>query len=383
MAYRLDDGNWANQELLEQFLESSGKGPQEAWYLARWSAGEPRSGGLIVRLFCPLGESQGEIFRSLTGDLRAKLSNGLVLACHERGWPLPRFTIEPLHQEIDESWGYQLSLGPFQTEPFVLYPTKILAVGEEAALSSLLGLEAIDPVFGLPAKWVTHSQSERAAHNGSLLFEAAEVVMGHSINFLSSHMEHALGLWELNRWLSNSLPFQGARACQPLQEDAPFLLKLVKELVGEGLHLPPPERVCEYLQMARGESEKAEEISVLVRREVVNDNIGDWLDEEGFLNAVEWRGPEELNAGDHHRMLERLCRTIEQVHSTVMSGRPVLMVNVEARRELAESLKSLFPDLPVLAWSDLKDLSNIRTVASVNAKLSVDPPAFPTAFFQN
>ena len=382
VAYRQESGEWANQELLEDFLRTAGNGESEGtWFLARWNPSEPRSGGLVVRLYCPAGEETSETFRALTTELHQKLSNGLAVSTHEKGWPVPRFSIEVIHQDAEESWAYQLKLGPFQSEPFELHPNKILAVGEEAALSSLLGLEALDPVFGLPAKWVPFSQSERAAQNGSLLFEAAEVAMGHAINFLSARMEHALGLWELSRWVSNSLPYGGAQVCEMLSEDPAFFLKLVRDLVSEGLHLPPAEQFCEFIKVAEGESSDPDEVQMLVRKEVVNGNISFWLDDEGLLNAVEWKGPDDLNASEHHRMLDRLCRAVEHVSQTVTSGRPVLLVDVECRRELASSLKGLFPDLPVLAWSDLKDLSNIRTLASVNSRLSVDPPAAPSAFF--
>jgi flagellar biosynthesis component FlhA len=382
VAYRQESGEWANQELLDDFLRTAGNGEAEGtWFLARWNPSEPPSGGLVVRLYCPAGEETSETFRSLTTELHQKLSNGLAVSTQEKGWPIPRFSIEVIHQETEESWAYQLKLGPFQSEPFELHPNKILAVGEETALSSLLGLEALDPVFGLPAKWVTFSQSERAAQHGTLLFEAAEVAMGHAINFLSARMEHALGLWELSRWVSDSLPYGGAQVCEMLSEDPAFFLKLVRELVSEGLHLPPPEQFCEFIKVAEGESSDPDEVQMLVRKEVVNGNITFWLDEEGLLNAVEWKGPEELNSSEHHRMLDRLCHAVEQVSQMVTSGRPVLLVNVECRRELASSLKGLFPELPVLAWSDLKDLSNIRTLVSVNSRLSVDPPAAPTAFF--
>ena len=384
IAYREEGGDWANPELLEDFLRTAGNGQNDStWFLARWNPSEPRVGGLVVRLYYPAGEESSDTFRALTQDLHLKLTNGLAVSAQERGWPVPRFSIHTLYQETEESWAYQLKLGPFQTEPFELHPNKILAVGEEAALSALLGLEAMDPVFGLPAKWVTFSQSERAAQYGTLLFEAAEVAMGHAINFLSARMEHALGLWEVNRWASSSLPYGGVAVCEILSEQPAFFLKLVKELVAEGLHLPPPEQFCEFIRVAEGESSEPDDIQMLVRKEVVNNNVSLWLDEEGLLNAVEWKGPEELNASEHHRMLDRLCRAIEQVSGMVTGGQPVLLVNVECRQELATSLKGLFPDLPVLAWSDLKDLSNIRTLASVNSRLSIDPPAAPTAFFQN
>jgi flagellar biosynthesis component FlhA len=382
VSYRHSGGDWTDNELIEQFLAAiESEDSTETWFLARWNSSQPRSGGLVVRIYCPRREAESETFHSLLDSLHLKLMNGLSLSTKEKGWPVPRFSIQVYRQDEEETWAYQLVLGPFQTEPCELHPNKILAVGDEGALSSLLGLEAMDPVFGLPAKWVTFSQSERAAQQGCLLFEASEVAMGHAINFLSTRMEHAIGLWEINRWLSTSLPSRGAETCRQLQEDAAFLLRLVRHLMSEGLNLPPAERFCEHLQVARAETTDRDEIEMLVRREVVNDNLRSWLDADGMLNAIEWKGPDEVQSSPHLRMLDRLTRAAEQVTSRATSGRPVLLVDISYRTELATALKSLFPDLPVLAWSDLKDLSNIQVLVSVNATLSVDPPAVPVAFF--
>lgn len=382
VSYRQFGQNWSDDSLVQHFLsEVDSQDCEEGWYLARWNPGPPQSGGLVVRLYCPEREAEGETFRTLLETLHFKLTNGLTLSSRDKGWPPPRFTVQVFRQDSEETWAYQLVLGPFQTEPFELHPNKILAVGEEGALSSLLGLEAVDPVFGLPAKWVTFGQSEKASQHGCLLFEATEVVMGHAINFLGSRMEHALGLWEINQWFSASLTHRGMDACQ-LLEDAAYLLRLVRRMVSEGLHLPAAERFCEHLLVAQAETDDLDEIEMLVRKEVVNDNVSLWLDEDGMLNAIEWKGPEELQSTQHLRMLERLTRATEQVTSKTTSGRPVLLVNVEeGRSELATAIKGLFPDLPVLAWSDLKDLSNIQVLVSVNATLTVDPSAVPVAFF--
>lgn len=383
ISYCRSGEKWSDKELLLQFVETlESEQPSECdWMLARWVPTQPRTGGLEVRLFCPQRELKSDTLIALFELLQAKLLNGLALSSAERGWPTPRFSVQVCPSGSEDEWGYQLKLGPFQTDSFGLHPNKILAVGDEGSLSSLLGLEATDPVFGLPAKWVTVSQADKASQHGCLIFESPEVIMGHSINFLSVRTEHALGLWEVNRWLAGGLPTQGAEVCNQIQNNSSLLLRVVRSLIAESLHLPPAERFSEHLHSAMGETSNADEIEMLVRKEVVNDNIGLWLDEDGVLNAIAWKGPEELKSGLHHRMLERLARAVEQVTSQVASGTPVLLVDLDYRQELASSLKGLFPSLPVLAWSDLKDLSNVHTVVTVNATLAVDPPPVPTAFF--
>jgi len=57
------------------------------------------------------------------------------------------------------------------------------------------------------------------------------------------------------------------------------------------------------------------------------------------------------------------------------------MVDLSERERLAKALESLFPDLPILAWCELEDLSNIRILSTVDARLQVQPSVLPASFF--
>lgn len=385
VTYRSPHSPWSDPGLLQKFLDTDhSQDTEDSWYLARWTSAAPTEGGLKILVSSPDRDSDPSFFHSLLGEIHKKLAHGFFLASEEKGWPMPRFSIHPQPHYTEESWTYSLELGPTRSDEIIIYPNKVLAVGEVAQLSSLLGLECQDPVFGLPAKWVTFSQAERAAQGGSLLFEATDVVMGHAINFLQTRMEYAVGLWELNQWLGRSLPDQGETLCSKLSDDLPLLLKLVRDLLKEGLHLPEPSRFCEHLQISRlsTSDDDLDELSLLLRKEVVNDNIPRWLDEQGFLNAVEWKSPGDIRTEDHHRMLGRLSEAIEEAHLKQRSGTAVLLVDAPARQELNNALSSIFPELPILAWSDLKDLSRIHILSSIDGDLAVDPSHLPTAFYR-
>lgn len=384
ISFRLDQGEWTNQELVDQLLQGHDDGTKVGnWIVARWQDVPPESGGLTIQLMAPRPELDQPTLLKLADLVRQKLANGFFQACKERGWPLPRFFVSTGTIGSDSEWTYRLQLGPGKTEPVVIHPNKILAVGEEECLAPLLGLECVDPVFGLPAKWVTYSQAEKAAASGSLLFEASEVIMSHAISFTESRMAHAVGHWEVFRWLASGLPSAGERGCRLLSEKSPAVVQLVQELLSEGLHLPQPAVFCEEIDRALSQEveENSDELSALVRKAIVRHNLSRWFDQEGSLNAVEWKGPAQLQTHDHHRMLARLSQALERLHSRLASGTPVLMVDFRNRRQLAAALESLFPDLPVLAWSELEDLAPIRIVDCVNADLKVDPSVVPASFF--
>lgn len=383
VAYRSKGRSWENPDLVEELcatsLEETG---QSNWCVLRWSEKEPQEGGLRVHLSAPSPETDRSTQLKLAELIHQKLSNGFYRSSLEKGWPLPRFFIIPEADGPDEEWTYWLELGPHHTEPVVLHPNKVLAVGEEEPLSLLLGLECVDPVFGLPAKWVTYSQAERAANSGCLLFEAAEVIMSHAISYTESRMVNAVGHWEVTRWLAEALPSLGESACRLLEQHSSTAVRLVRGFLDETLFLPQPADFAEAMLRILSEcSQDNQQVEEQLRAEVVRHNLPRWLDSSGSLLCIEWKGPAQLNSADHHRMLNRLSRSLMQAQNENHDGLPVLMVEASLRKALAGALESLFPELPVLGWNELEDLSNLRIVSSVNADLKVEATVIPAGFF--
>ena len=382
-SYRLQSGDWSDQTLWDELKELTKDNQEKSWMVVQWSEERPSDGGLSIYLAAPTPDIDRATQLKLADLVKQKLSNGFRNACRERGWPLPRFQISSVTDSKNDNWTYWFQLGPHRTNPVVIHPNKILAVGEEHALSTLLGLECTDPVFGLPAKWVTYSQSERASSQGSLLFEAADVIMSHAINFTESRFAYALGTWEVNHWLSGALPSGGATTCRLLSEHGPVLLTLVKKLVGEGLYLPSPEQFCEQILLALAEADSGslENMEPFLRKVVVSLNVPRWLTEHDELNVLEWKGPEDVESHQHHRMLRRLTQALHEAVASQNSGPPILAVSHSQREQMAEALSSLFPDLPIVAWSELSDLSNIRIISTIDSELRVDPSVLPASFF--
>jgi type III secretory pathway component EscV len=205
-AYKSGQQPWDNPALIETLLERGPDSEGDSWCLLRWSEGQPVEGGLRVLLAAPAREASSSTFRDLREAITQKLSNGFIRACQESGWPQPRFSVPSQPAEPTNDWCYTLELNSYRTERINIHPSKVLVIGEEESLSRLLGLECVDPVFGLPAKWVARSQSEKASQAECLVFEASEIIMSHTISFAESRTADAIGHWEVVRWFSQGLP---------------------------------------------------------------------------------------------------------------------------------------------------------------------------------
>lgn len=382
-AARREGEEWSNRSLLDELLTNKEDPDSEGnWLLVRWSPSTPTDGGLEIHLTAPNPDVDRSTQLKLAELVAQKLGNGLKRASRERGWPRPRFAVLPGAARDEEHWTYRLELGPYRSDPVVIHPNKILAVGEDPSLSNLLGLECVDPVFGLSAKWITYSQAERASEGGCLLFEASEVLMSHAISFTQPRSAHGVGQWEVFQWAVPAVPSLGASAIRLLESETALLTHLIRMFIRENLHLPGPDIFLEAVMEARlDEDTPLPEIESKVRKEVVLFNLPRWKGRDGHLPVIEWEGPSEPEPEQHQRMLVRLNSALESASEEGRDGTPVLMVEPDQRALLANSLAGLFPDLPVLAWDQLEDLSEVDIFAKVSSELAVEPSVLPARFY--
>lgn len=374
---------WSDPDLPAQFQETLGQSDDSAhWALIRWRDERPVDGGLNVYLSAPNPDMDQATLLKLADLVRHKLSSGLAQSSAEKGWPTPRFKVNTTDDPNTDCWTYWLRVGAHRSAPVVIHPNKVLAVGEDGPLSALLGLECVDPVFGLPAKWVTYSQSNRATEGGCLLFEASEVIMSHAIAFIEPMTGLAVHQWEVVEWAARALPSLGTSASVFLQDKPDRVAYLVRQMIRESLSLPTPERflsaVLEAEERAGGELQQVES---LVRPVVVNHNLSRWRGPHGDLVGIEWEAPAETTPEQHQRMLGRLSAALEEAAHSHEGATPLLLVEAEHRATLAAALSGLYPELPVVGWNELENMAELAVVARVSAELEVEPSVIPAAVF--
>ena len=77
-----------------------------------------------------------------------------------------------------------------------LHTKELLAIDPGSAEGSIEGGEAIDPVFGLPAKWILPSQREQAELLGYNVVEPVAILATHLTEVIHSHAHELLGRQE-------------------------------------------------------------------------------------------------------------------------------------------------------------------------------------------
>ena len=388
LATSRDDGTWDNEDLLRELREADMVPQGGHWAIWSWEQPAHLPARLQISIAVPRDVRSGSATHEFLDGVGRQLKRSFGLFCSERGWPAPSYELRSLPSS-DGDWSYHISLPGGPEARGSLRPAKILAMGDEAQLAPLLGLETLDPMMGLPAKWIARSQAP-AAHSAELhLFDGPGLVAAHTLHLVAEIWQRCLGFVEVQRWLLHALPSHAPLLATLLPERAAGLLAAVKTLVADGLWLPDP---CSFLEsysaaLPELEAEKGDHIMLqeLLRRDVVPLNLTRFSDREGMLHAVEWRGEveeeeEEEGTGLATRLINRLGAALLDSHDH--HGPPIVLTSFENRLALSQALRGPFPHLPVLSWAELPAHARVNIVAVVDARFEVDPSPWAYASFE-
>lgn len=80
---------------------------------------------------------------------------------------------------------------------------RMIAVGEDAVLARIDGEPALEPVYGLPAKWIRPEARAQALETGALVFDPVSIVGSHLAEAARTHAEALLGRQELQTLLEH------------------------------------------------------------------------------------------------------------------------------------------------------------------------------------
>ena len=373
----------ANQpELDVQTLKALGHEPEDGrqWYFASWEASPPNSGGIEIRLRLPQeswGTEDAAVFFASTAE---KLERAFSQYAEERSWPIPRVTLLP---EPGDTWSYSIHHPNTHLQEGLLRPNKLLTVGEANLINRLLGLETFDPVFGLPAKWISYSQLERAQELGLSIFDCEALVAAHCLNSTIPSYSRSVGYWELQEWVSQDLSHSADLILPLLKKRAGSLLSIVRSMLSSQLWLPKPadffERLSQVIESEPGASSAV--WGELLRKDILESNVSRWLSASGQLKVIEWKGRPCEGGAAQTRLLRRLATALS-THTCQETGQPpVLVCQFEERRELSSALNTAFPELQVLSWPELPSTAPVELVATIKSDFEVSTSTWPSVYF--
>jgi flagellar biosynthesis protein FlhA len=246
------------------------------------------------------------------------------------------------------------------------------------------GIETKEPVFGLPALWVSEKQRERAQISGYTVVDGSTIIATHLSETIRKHAFELIGRQELQALIDNVakshpkvveeliptvLPLGSVlKVCQNLlREQVPIrdLLTILETLANHAPQGKEPDGLTEFVRasLARTITNRlthgTQNLEVLTM---------DPQTEERIIRAyqkTEGAGMLNLEPGYFERLVKQLQRTLE---GTVFdTGTPVLLCHPLIRGQLKRLIERFIPNLNIVSANEIAPFAKVKSIGTVAA----------------
>lgn len=318
------------------------------------------------------GESKGDLVDRIFG-LRKEFAK-------ELGIVVPKVRIKD-NLELQPG-GYSILIKGITVGGGELMSGYLLAMDPGTVEQPIAGIDTKEPVFGLPALWVTEKQRERAQMAGYTVVDHSTVIATHLSELVRKHAPELIGRQELQglvdnvakthpkvveELIPNLLPLGSVlKVCQSLlRESVPIrdLLTILETLANHAPGDKTVEGLTEHVRVALARSITHRLSAGTNELEVIN---LDPKTEEALLRAYQRTdyGPVlNLEHGYFERLVQRLQGTLEKV--VFNSGNPVLLCHPLIRAHLRKLIDRFIPNINVLSPLEIASHAKVRSLATV------------------
>ncbi|CAH1197820.1 Flagellar biosynthesis protein FlhA [Paenibacillus plantiphilus] len=248
---------------------------------------------------------------------------------------------------------------------------------------SIIGIETVEPAFGLPAIWIDEATKERAELTGYTVVDPPSVVATHLTEIVKRHAHELIGRQETKALIEN------VRETYPtlVEELIPSILtvgeiqKVLSKLLREKISIRDMVTIFETLA-DHGTYTKDPDILTEYVRQSLSRQITQQFSQSGDALRVITVGPsvekkiaESVQSSDQGSYLALdpiMTQTIhqrlnEQVNKQIQSGyQPVVLTSPTIRMYLRQIVERTMQDIPVLSYSELEPSVEVQSIGVVN-----------------
>jgi flagellar biosynthesis protein FlhA len=258
-----------------------------------------------------------------------------------------------------------------------------LAMSPGVEDDSVVGIETVEPAFGLPALWVTEENKELAELSGYTVVDPPSVVATHLTEIIKRHAHELLGRQETRALIDNvreTAPvlvdelIPGLLSIGDVQKVLQKLLRekisirnltaILEALADHAVYTKDPDVLTEYVRQALSRqitlqyTEPGQPLRVITAGPTLEKVISERVEqsEQGTYLAID---PETSQ-----RIYQSLS---EQVSKMLNTGQqPIVLASPAIRMYLRQLMERFMPDVPVLSYSELEPHVEVQSVGVVN-----------------
>ncbi len=265
-----------------------------------------------------------------------------------------------------------------------VYPKKWLAMNATQSEVILNGIQTTEPVFKLPATWVTESDKRHAELSGFTVVDSASVLITHLSEILKKQSSELLSRQDVQNLLDNLKESDGALISElvPGQVSVGVVHRILQNLLSEGLPIKNLSGILEVVSDYAAITKNPDELSEHARK-VLGYHLGEkFKDENGVVQVITLdpslesemskniqQTPMEislfLDPSVAHHAIANLSKHVQSMVSQGLV--PVVMTGPGLRLGFKKFFQPTFSELQVVSYSELPNDVEIRSFGTVEA----------------
>jgi len=255
-----------------------------------------------------------------------------------------------------------------------------LAMDPSGTAKPIQGIETVEPAFGLPARWISEADKDRAELLGYTVIDAASVLITHVTEVLKKVAGELLSRDDVKALIDNLKKATPAVVEEliPGQLTLGQVQRILSGLLKEGVPIRNLQTILEALADACIETKDPRQLTEHVRTRLARTIVEPHLDAAGTLYAAFLEpelernlaealagneGVTNLPAGFLGRFVDR---TAEALSAMARDGRdPVLVTRANLRAFLAEAIAGVIPNASVLSYQETTPAKKVETTQRI------------------
>lgn len=248
---------------------------------------------------------------------------------------------------------------------------------------SIIGIETVEPAFGMPALWVNEEMKEEAEMSGYAIVDPPSVVSTHLTEVIKRHAHELVGRQEVKALIENVRENSPAVVeelipnLMALGEVQKVLMKLLKEKVSIRNMLMILETLADYAAYSKDPDVLTEYVRQALSRQITLQYAtpGQPLQVITAGASLEKKFAESVHRSDQGNYLSIDPETSQVIFQNISEQagqlqqtgvQPILLTSPATRMYMRQFIERFAPDLPVLSYNELEPDIEIQSVGAVN-----------------
>jgi flagellar biosynthesis protein FlhA len=257
-----------------------------------------------------------------------------------------------------------------------------MALNPGEVKKTIEGIPTKEPVFQLPALWISDKKREEAQFAGYTVVDTSTIVATHLTEVIRSHADELLGRQEVQKLLDH-LAQQAPKAVEELTPGLVplgIVQKVLQNLLRERVSIRDLLSIVEAMADHAPATKDPDMLTEYVRQRLARSIVKQYETAEGVLPLITIDQPledllrDKIQRADYGsylslepNMAQRILRNIHLVLDRIahLNLQPVILCSPIIRRHLKKLLERFLPQVVVLSHNELTPQTRIQSLGTV------------------